>query len=341
MTFTDPAYRSSYSKEQLHKYFDRISLPEKYRMQLVSERQNATPDEQLSFLANLEKHHLAAIPFENLELHYSPTKMVSLEPQFLFQKIVLRGDGRGGRCMETNCLFGTVLRSLGFDVYSAGARVNEAAQPVAATKGWNGPRHDGWNHMINIVTIADMKYLIDVGFGGSGAPTHPISVVSDQPSPNIGSQSAPLLLSNIADNTCKNQKLWCYQFRHAKDRPWIDGYSFTETEFLPPDFKMMSFFTSTSKTSWFTYRIVCVKLLMENGELVGETKLYENEVRRRIRGESELLATLTSEEERVEALEKYLGVKLSEPEVLGIHGMMTELLGCCGVAGRPLFIWED
>ena len=144
MTFADPAHRSSYSKEQLLKYFDRISLPEIYRTHLVIEGQYAIPDEQLSFLANLKKYHLAAIPFENLELHYSPTKTVSLEPQYLFQKIVLRGHGRGGRCMETNCLFGTVLRSLGFDVYSAGARVNQAAQPVAATKGWKGPRHDGW-----------------------------------------------------------------------------------------------------------------------------------------------------------------------------------------------------
>ncbi|CAD6587383.1 MAG: N-terminal acetyltransferase [Alectoria sarmentosa] len=346
MTFADPAHRSSYSKEQLQKYFDRISLPEIYRTQLVVEGQNAIPDEQLSYLANLKKYHLAAIPFENLELHYSPTKTVSLEPQYLFQKIVVRGDGRGGRCMETNCLFGTVLRSLGFDVYSAGARVNQAAQPVAATKGWKGPRHDGWcarlahasnnltddflphrNHMINIVIIANKKYLVDVGFGGSGAPTHPIPLVSDQPSSNIGSQKIRLLLTSISDNTRKDQQLWCYQFCHGENRTWIDGYSFTETEFLPQDFKMMSFFTSTSKTSWFTYRVVCVKQLMENGELVGEMKLYENEVRRRVRGESELLAMLTTEEERVHALEKYLGVKLSEPEVLGIHGMITQLLG--------------
>ena len=70
-----------------------------------------------------------------------------------------------------------------------------------------------------------------------------------------------------------------------------------------------------------------MKHLMESGELVGEIRLYENEVRRRIKGESELLATLTTEEERVQALDKYFGVKLSEPEVLGIHGMITELLG--------------
>ena len=144
MTSTDPAHRSSYSKDQLQKYFDRISLPDDNRKQLLSDGQSATLDEQLSFLAQLMKYHLATIPFENLELHYSPTKTVSLDPQFLFQKMVLRADGRGGHCMETNCLFGTVIRSLGFDVYSAGARVNQAAQPIAATKGWTGPKHDGW-----------------------------------------------------------------------------------------------------------------------------------------------------------------------------------------------------
>lgn len=154
MTFTDPSHRSSYTDEQLHHYFERISFPHKYRLKLVFQGHHATtPEEQLSFLANLQKYHLAAIPFENLELHYSPTKTITLEPQFLFQKIVLRGDGRGGRCMETNCLFGTVLKSLGFDVYSAGARVNQAAQPVAATKGWKGPRHDGWyNPSIGVVS---------------------------------------------------------------------------------------------------------------------------------------------------------------------------------------------
>ena len=181
--------------------------------------------------------------------------------------------------------------------------------------------------MINIVIIANKKYLVDVGFGGSGAPTHPLPLASDQPSGNIGSQSIRLLLSNIPDNTRKDQQLWCYQFCHGENRSWIDGYSFAETEFLPQDFKMMNFFTSTSKTSWFTYRVCCVKHLMENGELVGEIRLYENEVRKRVWGKSELVATLTTEEERVQALKKYLGVKLSESEVLGIHGMITQLLG--------------
>ena len=43
----------------------------------------------------------------------------------LYEKLVERKRGRGGYCMENNYFFGTVLRSLGFGVYSAGAKVCE------------------------------------------------------------------------------------------------------------------------------------------------------------------------------------------------------------------------
>ena len=44
-----------------------------------------------------------------------------MDPEVLFEKIV--GQGRGGEGMENNTFFGTVLRSLGFEVYAVGARV--------------------------------------------------------------------------------------------------------------------------------------------------------------------------------------------------------------------------
>ena len=46
--------------------------------------------------------------------------------------------------MENSLLFGTVLRSLGFDVVSIGAKVNEAVQGLSAKRGWKGPKYDGW-----------------------------------------------------------------------------------------------------------------------------------------------------------------------------------------------------
>jgi len=78
----------------------------------------------LKFLTQLQQHQLCTVPFENLSLHYSSHHTISIDAEYLYSKIV--GNGRGGYCMENNCFFGTVLRTLGFTVYSAGARVNEA-----------------------------------------------------------------------------------------------------------------------------------------------------------------------------------------------------------------------
>ena len=57
--------------------------------------------------------------------------------------------------MENNGLLGGILLSLGFDVYGVGARVFEGG-------GWTG-----WSHRCNLVTIAGIKYHVDVGFGSA------------------------------------------------------------------------------------------------------------------------------------------------------------------------------
>ena len=112
--------RPTYNDDQITAYLDRIKLPEKERKYEVAE---LTPEEQLHFLAQLQKHQLAEIPFENLTLHYSFHRQISIDPEELFKKVVSDNNGRGGHCMENNFLFDTLLRSLGFRIYSAGARV--------------------------------------------------------------------------------------------------------------------------------------------------------------------------------------------------------------------------
>ena len=70
------------------------------------------------------------MPFENLSLHYSAHHTISLDPTVLYAKIVgqqgEKPNGRGGYCMENNALFASVLRGLGYDVYSVGARIGRS-----------------------------------------------------------------------------------------------------------------------------------------------------------------------------------------------------------------------
>ena len=181
------------------------------------------------------------------------------------------------------------------------------------------------NHMLNIVTIEGKRYYVDVGFGSSG-PTHPMPLVQNEISTNVGDQEMRLIQTCIPDLTNPSQKLWEYQHRNGADQPWLPTYCFMETEFTPNDFMMMNYFTSTHRTSWFTNRIVCVKMIMEEGEIIGDVTLFDRELKKRVKGKSEMLADCTSEEERVKALDEFLGVKLSLAEINGIQGMITELL---------------
>jgi hypothetical protein len=134
-----------YTPAQVSQFLDRIGLPRKYRQSPVLTNKNAAKSpEGLIFATVLQRYFLANVPWENLELHYSSHHTISLDPMHLFHKIVERGHGRGGYCMENTAIFGTVLRSLGYDIMTTGARVNETVQPVAASKNWKGPRYDGW-----------------------------------------------------------------------------------------------------------------------------------------------------------------------------------------------------
>jgi hypothetical protein len=97
-------------------------------------------------------------------------------------------------------------------------------------------------------------------------------------------------------------------------------------EFTPSDFIVANHFTSIYRTSWITYLVCCVRMVLEDGDIIGDVTLFGNEVKKRIRGKAELHALCTSEEERVKALDDFLGIKLSLDERDGIRGMVTEIL---------------
>ena len=275
---------------------------------------HANPGTALQVLTYLQKHHLAKVPFENLSLHYSPHHSVNLHPDILYDKIVKKG--RGGYCMENNCFFGTVLRSLGFTVYGAGARVHEGSGIYTA-----------WSHMVNIVTLTNgERYLIDAGFGNNG-PACPLLLEDGHEAQSIPPTSLRLVREKIPATTNPNDQLWTYQQRISPGSDWEPMYSFTETEFLPRDYEMMNFWTSQSRKSLFTYRIMCVKKIIDekSHELVGTLILTGAEVKRRVGEKTEHLKVCKTEWERVAVLQNMFDVRLTEEEREGIMGMVTQL----------------
>jgi len=109
-----------------------------------------TPDR--AALTVLIRAHLAAFPFENLDVQLG--RPVSIEPDAIFDKLVTRR--RGGWCFEQNGLFGRVLTALGYDVQRIAAGVMRHVQGEASMG----------NHLALMVMLEGRPWLVDVGFGG-------------------------------------------------------------------------------------------------------------------------------------------------------------------------------
>lgn len=113
-------------------------------------------------LRTLQRAHLLAVPFENLDIHWK--RPITIDTAKFYDKIV--GENRGGFCYELNGAFNALLGSLGFNTRLISARVFNGTD--------RGPEYD---HAAIIVTIGGDEYLADVGFGAFTA--EPLRFVLD------------------------------------------------------------------------------------------------------------------------------------------------------------------
>ncbi|KAI1273228.1 hypothetical protein F5Y07DRAFT_377346 [Xylaria sp. FL0933] len=314
---------SAYTREQIGQFLDHIQLPEKYRY--------APPSYEL--LRALHTHMLAAVPYENLAIHYNPSHAVELDPQHLFCKIVLNKRGRGGYCMENAILYNHMLVGLGFDAYTVGVRTRLREGGV--------PRGDfpGWVHIVSIVELEDgARYHVDIAFGGDCA-TLPMPLVDGLVHQNIGAQQIRLVRDWVPTQLKRTEesKLWIYEYRNGPDREWNPFYCFTLVEFMPNDWEVINVYASTSPKSWQTKTVIAIKFLRrqreeEDGsssgggeEIYGKRMLVNDVVKENLGGRTAVIYECKTDEERVAALEKYFDIRLTEEERKGIKGWSTAL----------------
>jgi N-hydroxyarylamine O-acetyltransferase len=113
----------------------------------------------------LMRAHMAAIPFENLDVLLGRGVRVDLES--VTAKLVTAG--RGGYCFEHGTLFQAALRALGVEATAHAARVLLVAPKSEA------PR----THMFLTVVEGGTTWVLDPGFGGQG-PLVPVPLVEGQ-----------------------------------------------------------------------------------------------------------------------------------------------------------------
>lgn len=185
--------------------------------------------------------------------------------------------------------------------------------------------------MVNIVTIAESKYLVDVGFG-AGEPTQPVRLKHGYEFNGLLSSKGRLDFKHLDrhSTTAKEdpaQRLWVYSIKSSTKTEWEEMYSFTETEFFPDDFAMMNYFVSTRPDSWFVQEVVAYKMVMDsdNKQLVGEVALHKNVLKIREEGKEEVVTKLNSEDDRIKALLYNFKMKLTEREQRSIIGLVSEI----------------
>lgn len=105
------------------------------------------PPADLATLRALQRAHLLAVPFENLDIHLG--RAIALDVDAMVGKIA--DQRRGGFCYELNGSFAALLMSLGFDV-----TLHEALVTDTSIR---------FDHLALLVTIGPGRYLTDVGFG--------------------------------------------------------------------------------------------------------------------------------------------------------------------------------
>lgn len=183
----------------------------------------------LATLRRLHEAHLAAMPFENLDILLG--RPIQLRLEALEEKMV--HNRRGGYCFEQNTLFSAMLEELGFRVTQLAARVRVGSTAIR-------PR----THMLLQVDIGDEAFLADVGFGGEGPPL-PVRLEARA----VSGQHRLVHEGSV----------WVLQNRTEQD--WADLYGFTLEAAYPADFEMANFFTSNYPQSPFVQTLTAQRVL--------------------------------------------------------------------------------
>ncbi len=188
----------------------------------------------LRTLQRCHEAHLAAIPFENLDVQMA--RPIRLDIESLEAKLVRRR--RGGYCFEQNTLFMHALRTLGFRVSPREARVRNGASTLL-------PR----THMLLVVQADGADWLCDVGFG-AGSPIQPVPLSGDLTS----------------------QGPWTYRVRAEEPLrvlqwkargAWVDLYAVEPGERPSVDFEMANWYTSTFPESRFVLTLTAQRSTRE------------------------------------------------------------------------------
>ncbi len=191
-------------------------------------------------LADLQRAHLLAVPFENLSVHLN--EPYSLAPADLYDKVVTRR--RGGFCYELNGLFSILLTELGHRVELRSARPRNGER-------WGPP-------LDHLALVVDHGLLVDVGFGAHSTFPLRMDITEDQPDPGGVFRVRPAAYGE-------------FEVTHH-DEP---AYLVEARPYELRDFAAMCWWQAHDPVTHFTNSLVCSRLTESGRVTLSGRKLIE------------------------------------------------------------------
>jgi N-hydroxyarylamine O-acetyltransferase len=191
------------------------------------------PEPDGATLRQLQRAHMLAVPFENLDIHVG--RPIVLEPDALERKVV--AERRGGFCYELNGAFSALLGAIGFDVSLLQARVRKADG-----SGFGPP----FDHLVLRVRCPDSpdEWLTDVGFGDSFLEPLRLEVGAEQ-------------LDSTGPYRIERAEGELELLRRPAEGAWGTAHRFGTYAHELSSFRAMCRWHQTSPRSPFTQRRVC------------------------------------------------------------------------------------
>ena len=193
----------------------------------------------LDSLIGIHAHHVARIPFENLDVLLR--RPIRLDPASLTHKLI--DQKRGGYCFEQNGLMAYLLRALGFRLTPLAARVRWGVADTVETSR---------SHMLLKVDVDKGPYLVDVGFGGH-TPGIPLQL-----EPEL-EQVTPQGLYRLAQREPLQSEFQVYELQIRAREGWTPLYRFTLEPQLRPDYEVANWWVSTHPDSIFVRGLMAAR----------------------------------------------------------------------------------
>ena len=244
-----------------------------------------TGEPTLDLLTQIVRRHIAAFAFSSVGVRLSDP--LSIEPEQLFDRIVVRG--RGGYCFEHNGLLFAVLSELGFDATVRLARVIN-----------NGDHLPGLTHRITHVRLDDETYVVDVGFGPAG-PTSPVAM----PGPTA---ATPELWPDDQTHRVIERRPGEFHLQHRQEGAPFSLYRFDLGTYGQADCELGHFYSHRHPAAVFVNNLVASRILET------EIKSLRNRSLRILRADGHVDTEITDADHLCAVLRDDFGLRVTNDE---------------------------